>query len=67
MSSACEMLTGGIVLFLMSLGFHEKAPNLTVVPALLALGFLIVFGSLWVMGHLNHMMVPTDQLMRMQR
>src|SRR5207302_6561710 len=46
MSSACEMLTGGIVLFLMSLGFHEKAPNLTVVPALLALGFLIVFGSL---------------------
>src|SRR6266516_3109251 len=46
MSSACEMLTGGIVLFLMSLGFHEKAPNLTVVPALLALGFLIIFGSL---------------------
>src|SRR2546422_4621863 len=46
MSSACEMLTGGIVLFLMSLGFHEKAPNLTIIPALLALGFLIVFGSL---------------------
>src|SRR5205807_1062519 len=40
MSSACEMLTGGIVLFLMSLGFHEKAPNLTIIPALLALGFL---------------------------
>jgi cytochrome o ubiquinol oxidase operon protein cyoD len=28
---------------------------------------LIVFGSLWVMGHLNHVLVPTDQLMRMQR
>jgi len=28
---------------------------------------LVVFGSLWVMGHLNHTMVPMDQLMRMQR
>jgi cytochrome o ubiquinol oxidase operon protein cyoD len=28
---------------------------------------LVVFGSLWVMGHLNHMTVPTEQLMRMQR
>jgi cytochrome o ubiquinol oxidase operon protein cyoD len=28
---------------------------------------LIVFGSLWVMEHLNHNMVPTDELMRMQR
>jgi cytochrome o ubiquinol oxidase subunit IV len=28
---------------------------------------LIVFGSLWVMEHLNHNMVPMDQLMRMQR
>jgi cytochrome o ubiquinol oxidase subunit IV len=28
---------------------------------------LIVFGSLWVMEHLNHNMVPMEQLMRMQR
>jgi cytochrome o ubiquinol oxidase operon protein cyoD len=28
---------------------------------------LVVFGSLWVMGHLNHTMVPMDQLMRTQR
>jgi cytochrome o ubiquinol oxidase operon protein cyoD len=28
---------------------------------------LIVFGSLWVMGHLNHNMVPMDALMQMQR
>ena len=40
---------------------------------LLALAFgvlivcLIVFGSLWVMEHLNHNMVPMDELMRMQR
>ena len=28
---------------------------------------LLVFGSLWVMLHLNHNLMPTDQLMRMQR
>jgi cytochrome o ubiquinol oxidase operon protein cyoD len=28
---------------------------------------LVVFGSLAIMSHLNHMMVPMDQLMRMQR
>ena len=27
---------------------------------------LIVFGSLWVMLHLNHSLMPMDQLMRMQ-
>lgn len=38
----------------------------------LALGFgvlivcLVVFGSLWIMGHFNHMTMPMDQLMRMQ-
>ncbi len=37
----------------------------------LAFGVLIVFlligGSLWIMGHLNHDMPGMDQLMRMQR
>jgi cytochrome o ubiquinol oxidase subunit IV len=28
---------------------------------------LVVFGSLWVMSHLNHNMVPMDQLLQMQR
>lgn len=28
---------------------------------------LIVFGSLWIMAHLNHNMIPMDELMRMQR
>ncbi len=36
----------------------------------LAFGLLIVFlvvgGSIWIMGHLNHNMVPTDQIMQMQ-
>ena len=37
----------------------------------LAFGILIVFmvivGSLWIMGHMNHNMMPMDQMMRMQR
>ncbi len=37
----------------------------------LAFGVLIVFlvigGSLWIMGHLNHNMMPMEQMMRMQR
>ena len=28
---------------------------------------LLVFGSLWIMTHLNHMMVPMDRVMQMQR
>ena len=37
----------------------------------LAFGVLIVFllitGSLWIMAHLNHNMMPMDQMMQMQR
>ena len=39
----------------------------------LALGFgvlivaFVVFGSLWIMDHLNHMMPTMEQMMRMQR
>ncbi len=47
------------------------APDNTNNILALAFGILIVFlvvtGSLWIMAHLNHMMVPADQLMRMQR
>ncbi len=28
---------------------------------------LLVFGSLWIMTHLNHQLMPMDQIMRMQR
>jgi cytochrome o ubiquinol oxidase operon protein cyoD len=28
---------------------------------------LVIIGSLWIMGHLNHNMMPMDQLMQMQR
>lgn len=37
----------------------------------LAFGVLIVFlviaGSLWIMAHLNHAMMPMEQMLRMQR
>jgi cytochrome o ubiquinol oxidase operon protein cyoD len=37
----------------------------------LAFGVLIVFllltGSLWIMWHMNHNMMPMDQIMQMQR
>jgi cytochrome o ubiquinol oxidase operon protein cyoD len=28
---------------------------------------LLVFGSLWIMTHLNHNMMPMDKVMNMQR
>jgi cytochrome o ubiquinol oxidase operon protein cyoD len=28
---------------------------------------LVVSGSIWIMAHLNHNMMPTDQMMQMQR
>lgn len=45
MSSACEMLVGGVVLVVISVGTREPLPAPTL-PSLLAIGFLIVFGSL---------------------
>ncbi len=45
MSSACEMLIGGAVLVVMSLGLREPLPTPTL-PSLLAIGFLVLFGSL---------------------
>src|SRR5258707_2848133 len=46
MSSAAEMLAGGVVLVIMSLGLRERAPNLTITPSLWAIAFLAIFGSL---------------------
>ena len=67
-----------IVLAIAQMGVHlvfflhitTGADNTNNVLAL-AFGLLIVFlvvgGSIWIMGHLNHNMMPMDQLMRMQR
>ena len=47
------------------------APDSTNNVLALAFGVLIVFlliaGSLWIMGHLNHNMMSMEQIMRMQR
>src|SRR2546423_7247772 len=46
MSSSAQMLTGGGVIILLSLGIREKAPNLAATQSLWAIAFLVVFGSL---------------------
>jgi cytochrome o ubiquinol oxidase operon protein cyoD len=67
-----------IVLAIAQMGVHlvfflhitTGADNTNNVMAL-AFGLLIVFlvigGSLWIMAHLNHNMLPMDQIMQMQR
>ncbi len=67
-----------LVLAVAQMGIHlvfflhiTTAPDNT--NNILALGFgvlivcLVVFGSLWIMAHLNHNMMPMDQLIQMQR
>ncbi|TMC88734.1 MAG: drug/metabolite exporter YedA [Chloroflexi bacterium] len=46
MSSAAQMLVGGCVLLVLSLGLRERTPNLAVGQSLWAIAFLIIFGSL---------------------
>ena len=46
MSSAAQMLTGGLLLMLMSFAFKEGMPHIHTVRPLWAMAFLIVFGSL---------------------
>lgn len=46
MSSAAEMLTGGVVLLLLSLVTGERMTHAPSLPAVLALAYLTVFGSL---------------------
>ena len=46
MSSAAQMLTGGLLLMLMSFAFREGMPHIHTARPLWAMAFLIVFGSL---------------------
>jgi len=66
-----------VTLAIAQMGIHlvfflhiTTAPDNTNNVLALAFGVLVVgfvvLGSLWIMAHLNHMMVPMDQLMRMQ-
>jgi cytochrome o ubiquinol oxidase subunit IV len=67
-----------LVLAVAQMGVHlifflhiTTAPDNTNNVLALAFGLLIVLlivgGSLWIMYHLNHNMMPMDQMMRMQR
>lgn len=67
-----------VVLAIAQMGVHlvfflhiTTGPDNTNNVLALAFGLLIVFlvigGSLWIMSHLNQNMIPTDQLMQMQR
>ena len=67
-----------VVLAIAQMGVHlvfflhiTTGPDNTNNVMALAFGLLIVFlvigGSLWIMGHLNQNMMPMDQLMQMQR
>ncbi|CAN5127509.1 cytochrome o ubiquinol oxidase subunit IV [soil metagenome] len=67
-----------VVLAIAQMGVHlvfflhlTSGPDNTNNVMALAFGVLIVLlligGSLWIMGHLNHNMMPMDQMMQMQR
>jgi len=67
-----------IVLAVAQMGVHlvfflhiNTGPDGTNNVLALAFGILIVFlimaGSLWIMAHLNHNMMPMEQMIRMQR
>ena len=67
-----------VVLAIAQMGVHlvfflhiTTGPDNTNNVMALAFGLLIVFlvigGSLWIMSHLDHNMMPMDQLMQMQR
>ena len=67
-----------VVLAIAQMGVHlvfflhiTTGPDNTNNVLALAFGILIVFlvigGSLWIMSHLNHNMMPMDRLMQMQR
>jgi cytochrome o ubiquinol oxidase operon protein cyoD len=66
------------VLAVAQMGIHlvfflhiTTAPDNTNNALALAFGvliaFLVVFGSIWIMGHLNHNLMPMQELMQMQR
>ena len=66
-----------VTLAIAQMGIHlvfflhiTTAPDNTNNVLALAFGVLVVcfvvFGSLWIMGHLNHMMAPMDQQMQMR-
>jgi cytochrome o ubiquinol oxidase subunit IV len=56
-----------LVFFLHITAGSESVNNLMALAFGLLIVMLLVFGSLWIMTHLNHNLLPMDELMRMQR
>ena len=56
-----------LVFFLHMTSGPDNVNNLMALAFGLLIVMLLVFGSLWIMSHLNHNMVPMEHLMRMQR
>ncbi len=56
-----------LVFFLHITTGSDSVNNVLALAFGLLIVMLLVFGSLWIMTHLNHNMLPMDQIMRMQR
>ena len=56
-----------LVFFLHITSGPDSINNVLALAFGLLIVVLLVFGSLWIMYHLNHNMLPMDQIMRMQR
>jgi cytochrome o ubiquinol oxidase operon protein cyoD len=56
-----------LVFFLHITTGSDNINNVLALAFGLLIVMLLVFGSLFIMTHLNHMMMPMDQLMKMQR
>jgi len=56
-----------LVFFLHMTSGPDNVNNLMALAFGLLIVLLLVLGSLWIMSHLNHNMMPMEQIMRMQR
>ena len=56
-----------LIFFLHITTAPDNANNILALAFGVLIVCLVVFGSLWVMSHMNHNMIPMDQLMQMQR
>jgi cytochrome o ubiquinol oxidase operon protein cyoD len=56
-----------LVFFLHMTSGPDNVNNLMALAFGLLIVMLVVFGSLWIMSHLNHNMIPMEKIMQMQR
>ena len=56
-----------LVFFLHITSGPDNVNNVMALAFGLLIVMLLVFGSLWIMTHLDHNMMPMEQLMQMQR